>query len=357
MKHYRLGEKVDCKNASMAGLIGGLHQIGKRWFIRWGALPTNDRRFVHLEELKGLTTEDIGRMTDMRSTGIAQIEKIENQKRHSRCRLVATSNPRDARGLEDRGKGCWAIRELIGNLEDVRRFDIALGVSERDVDQEAINACQLTAPHYEHIYTSTLCHELVLYAWTCKSMHVEDDEHLIQSGLNLAREMATPVLPLIDAGSIRWKLLRLATALAVRTFSTNDAYDTVVVRPCHVDYIADFLRRIYSASALDYARLSAGTNNGKLQESQVEDWIRKLPFPEDFRRLLLESDAGFTLDDLMDWQNWTLEEARDNSSFLIRHGCVAKRGRKYVAGSNFIDMLKAIKKFETKIYPPGVNEF
>lgn len=35
MEHYGLGERVDCKNASTAGLIGGLQQMGVRWFVSW----------------------------------------------------------------------------------------------------------------------------------------------------------------------------------------------------------------------------------------------------------------------------------------------------------------------------------
>lgn len=358
MKHYRLGEKVDCKNATIAGLIGGLEQIGKRWYVRWGAIPTNDMRLVHMEELKGISTEHIGKMTDMRSTGIAQLEKIENRRRHARTRIVATSNARDGRCLEDRGKGCHAIVDLVGALEDIRRFDLCLGVSERDVDQDLINACQLTQPHHEHIYTSSLCHELVLFAWTCKNLHVQNDTHLIQTGLDLAHDMAYPQIPLVDAGSIRWKLLRLSAALATRLFSTNEVYDTVIVRPCHVEYIASFLRRIYSSSALDYARLAKQNVAGRIREKdKVLTWIHNLPFPEDFRRLLLENDSGYTIEDLMDWSSWTQEEARDASSFMIRHGCAVKRGRKYMASSGFIDELKAIKKFDTTEYPKDDTEF
>jgi hypothetical protein len=53
-QHYGAGARVECKNASIAGLIGGLQQLGTRWFVTWGLIPQNDRRLVLLEEAKGL---------------------------------------------------------------------------------------------------------------------------------------------------------------------------------------------------------------------------------------------------------------------------------------------------------------
>src|SRR5690606_31887630 len=54
MQHYRLGKSVVAKNASTAGLIGGLQQLGNEWFVSWGAIPTHDKRLVFIEELKGI---------------------------------------------------------------------------------------------------------------------------------------------------------------------------------------------------------------------------------------------------------------------------------------------------------------
>lgn len=166
MRHYGLGEKVECKNATAAGLMGGLQQLGNgRWFASWGFLPMHDKRMVFLEELKGASIESIGRLTDMRSSGIAELAKIEKRRTHARTRILAASNPRvDGRTLSSYAYGVEVIRELIGGLEDIRRFDLFYLAASGDVDPALISA-----PWPENgqpLYGSDLCRELVLWTWT-----------------------------------------------------------------------------------------------------------------------------------------------------------------------------------------------
>ena len=71
MKHYQLGEFVTGENTSFAGLIGGMQQNQKRWFVSWGKIPLNDRRLVILDEASGLSKRDISNMSGVRSSGIA----------------------------------------------------------------------------------------------------------------------------------------------------------------------------------------------------------------------------------------------------------------------------------------------
>jgi hypothetical protein len=62
---YGAGEVVSCESASFAGILGGLQQFGanKEWAVTWGAIPINDRRLVVLDEISGLSPEDIGAMS------------------------------------------------------------------------------------------------------------------------------------------------------------------------------------------------------------------------------------------------------------------------------------------------------
>ena len=71
MDHYKLGARHECKNATSAGLLGGLQQLGSRWFVSWGIIPMHDKRLVVLEEIKGTPIEVLAKLTDMRSSGIA----------------------------------------------------------------------------------------------------------------------------------------------------------------------------------------------------------------------------------------------------------------------------------------------
>ena len=87
MKHYQLGEFVTGENTSFAGLIGGMQQNQKRWFVSWGKIPLNDRRLVILDEASGLSERDISNISGFRSSGIAEIIKI-HQERPMTTRLI-----------------------------------------------------------------------------------------------------------------------------------------------------------------------------------------------------------------------------------------------------------------------------
>ncbi len=108
-QHYALGERVECKNATVAGLLGGLQQLGTRWFVSWGVIPTHDRRLVCLEEVKGAPVEVLGKLTDMRSSGVAEIPKFERRRAHSRTRLIWISNPRGNRTVASYSFGVEAF--------------------------------------------------------------------------------------------------------------------------------------------------------------------------------------------------------------------------------------------------------
>jgi hypothetical protein len=88
LRHYRLGTKVDCKSATVAGLLGGVDTTSdKRRFVKWGVIPRNDMGLVILEELKGADPEVISKLTDCRSSQEAQIAKIKSGKTFARTRL------------------------------------------------------------------------------------------------------------------------------------------------------------------------------------------------------------------------------------------------------------------------------
>jgi uncharacterized membrane protein len=114
-RHYHAGEVVSCESATLAGIVGGLQQFGvaKEWAITWGSIPLNDRRLVVLDEASGLDSEKIGEMSSVRSSGIAELTKIQQERTYARTRLLWLGNPRNAQ-MQDYTYGVQAIRPLIG---------------------------------------------------------------------------------------------------------------------------------------------------------------------------------------------------------------------------------------------------
>ena len=346
-EHYGLGERVDCKSATAAGIIGGLQQLGNRWFVSWGVIPTHDRRLVILEEVKGASTELLSKMTDMRSSGIAEIPKIERRRALARTRLIFISNPRSDRAMSSYNFGIDAIRELMGSPEDIRRCDMTLIVSKTQVDIGLINRTSISRATVNHRFNSELCRRLILWAWTRKQHHVSFEPKAVDSIMTLSNDLCnvfSESMPLLDRGSSRYKIARLAASLAVRTFSTGQTNEEVLVRSCHVEYIYNLLRTLYSEKCFGYLDFS----NAQVQASRMLDplvikgKISGTKHPYDMVRQLLYRDE-ITLNDIMDWCEVEKEIAQNILSFFVRKHALYRVKQWYQKTSEFILLLKEME--------------
>lgn len=358
MRHYGLGEKADCKNASVAGLLGGLQQVGTRWFITWGVIPTHDRRLVVLEELKGASVETLSRLTDMRSSGVAEIPKIEKRRTHARTRLVCLSNPRSGRPISGFNFGIEAVGELIGNPEDVRRFDLVLVVTSTQVAPGVLNAAE--RPRVEHRYDAERCRGLVLWAWTRRLDQVVFEPDATRTILAAATELSqrySQSLPLLDGGGSRFKLARLAASLACRTFSCDDTRRRVVVRRAHVEVVISTIRRLYDSPECGFDDYTAATTRAVelLEPDLLRNKISATPFPRDVVEQLLQT-TDIELRDICDWCGWDREDGIELLSLLVRkHALVRERGG-YRKTSAFIELLKRMKNDGLPDRPSYVEE-
>lgn len=351
-EHYRLGHKVDAKNASVAGLIGGLQKLNGMWMITWGALPTHDQRLVILEELKGAKIEVISALTDVRSSGLATLEKIRAGRRQARTRIVALSNPRSSRPMNSYGHGVEAILELIGSPEDVRRFDLCLCLGKEDLDHDVIHT--LHAMRRNHQFTSDACHHNIMWAWTRTVDQIVYSQPVWGAILEASKRFCkkyTEQIPIVDAGSMRLKLARLTAALAARTFSTDDG-EHCLVRECHVEFIEEFLNRVYSSKSMRYdvysqrqERLLRVADTGALVKE-----IKSVPFPKGLIEYL-HGGSWITVEEIAAHAGLPTVDAEAFMSVLARHYAVSQKGRSYVASAGFRTLLDKL------IGEPNVENF
>ena len=342
-QHYKAGERVDSKRASVAGIVGGLQETSNRWFVTWGSIPLNDRRLVILEEVKGMGVGELTKLTDMRSSGFAEIHKIERAKTHARTRLIWISNPRSDNKIGAYNYGVDAVRELIGSLEDIRRFDLVCAVASGEVDISVINAQHTST--VDHRFTTEKCSELVQWSWSRKERNIYVDPLTIQAALNAASRLSrvySSAIPIVEPSDQRLKMLRLATALAARTFSTDDG-ENLVVRPCHVEVVERLMDRLYKSKALgyfDFSQASKGEDR-LLDVEAVKAHIDSMPHASEAARCLLEAD-NIRMEDLQNFTDWPIEKCNEMIGNFVRTGCLkrSKRGG-YRKTTAFIDQLKA----------------
>ncbi len=345
--YYRLGVRLDCKNVKITGILGGTEDMGgtKRWFITWGIIPIHDRQLVVLDELKGASVEILGKLTDMRSSGIAQITGIKRESAHARTRLIMISNPRGERSMGSYNYGIEVVKELMGTLEDTRRFDFVLVCSREEMigknyDDLILNR-EMVAPYY----SSEACRTLVLWAWTRKVDQIKFAKGTRHLCLNLSNKLCeefSESIPICDKGTMRYKLARLSVSLACRTFSTDDENrNNVLVRMCHIQYIYDYLRRTYCSPHCGYKNFStAEAFSSKLQDPDaIRKAILETKYPRDLIEQLLYRDNIVQLD-LQNWCDVSKESAGRLLSLLDRKRALYRDGWNYIKSAPFIKKLK-----------------
>lgn len=292
---YGMGEMVSCESATYAGVVGGLDRIPSgAWIVKWGVIPVNDRRLVALDEVSGLTTEQIAQMSSIRSTGVAEMTKINSERAMARTRLVWLANPRNAR-MSDYIYGIQALRPLIGNPEDIARFDMAMAVYSADVQASVINRDHRGGS--ETRYPRESYRALVQWAWTRKPHHVkwrgQCRQEIFKAATRLG-EFYDEIPPLIQGANARVKIARIATAMAARTFSTDPTGQEVWVTTAHVLAAEEFLNRIYSHPKFGYSTVS--TQQSYDTEKTVENLEEITAFLANERGLVRYMRANPILD-------------------------------------------------------------
>jgi hypothetical protein len=308
--HYGLGEMVSCESASFAGIVGGLDKIdGDAWVVTWGLVPANDRGLVVLDEVSGLSTDQIAKMSSIRSSGLAELTKIRTERTMARTRLVMMGNPRDAR-MNDYTYGAQAIPPLIGNNEDVARFDLAFSLHTGDVSADTINRRPpVTDPP---AYSAAACHELVKWVWTRKADQVLFSNDALETIHALAvdlgdRYVETP--PLIQGANVRFKLARVAAALAGRTYSTDDSGELLLVTAAHVEDAFRLFHRLYENSSFGYADMSdQRAADLRATNAFLDEAINFINTHKGLKRFIKDKPT-FKSKDMVDFAGFSSEEA------------------------------------------------
>lgn len=350
--HYGLGVIAGGESMSFAGLVGGLQQLGKHWSCTWGKIPQNNRRLVIIDEAGGMEARDIAKMSSVRSQGKAQITKIQSQETEAWTRLIWLANPRESKTINQFSSGIDAVESLVPYPEDIARWDAILIVSKDEIQFSKMSSKD--RPIVPHVYTSELCKNLVLWAWTREPNEVIITEEAENECYILAEKMCQKYcsdFTLVNDAEQRKKIIRLATGLAARLYSTTDG-KTLIVHKAHVEYIYELLNRIYDSKYFRYDVWSANQVKGStiLNKEEVMNFCILIG-PNGCGKFAELN--GMRLKDVEEYLGITHDEAKVRlSSLLLNNAIVRSRGDYYSKSAEFQAMLceasnfKATKKEE-----------
>jgi len=322
LNHYGLGDRIQGEGSSTAGLIGGLERMGERWILVWGRVPQMDRRLLIIDEFSGISPEDVAKLSDIRSTGIAEITKIRTERASARTRLIMMSNTRDGQPLSSYNTGIEALKGVFGHAEDVRRLDFALCVATGELSTDVFNAVPKDVPHK---FTDKLCRDLILWAWsrTPEDVVISDEvAHLILDYASNLSARYSSFIPLVEPADMRMKLARLSVACACRCFSCDDQ-GKVHVLPEHIQFVYEFLRDCYDSPYMAYDSYSERARNESVfaagEFDQALSDFRELPRYVECAEILSSVGnpfRGYELGEQLGIETW---EVREITRFLSRY--------------------------------------
>jgi len=340
--YYQLGEVASGENASFAGIVGGLQQTQKRWNIIWGKLPLNDRKLLIIDEVSGLRYEDIANMSSIRSSGIAEITKIQTERTMARTRILWLSNPRIDQPVNYFNSGVDIIKNLIGKPEDIARFDFALILANDEVSIDVINNSYKT--HVEHKYNKEVSRDLILWAWSRNVDDIIIDEKttdvILEMSLMICEKYSSDC-PVVVPSEQKLKIAKLSIALASRLFSTDDG-ERIIVKPEHAEYAYAWLDSIYSKPCFSY-NLWSKNRKQNMELVAKEDIERELgQYGDNFVNTLLEMKQ-IRVTDLEEALGIERSKAKMLLAMLLSNKALKKMYSFYVKTPAFIGMLRKLQ--------------
>lgn len=340
MQHYKAGELLSGESSRRTGLVYNIQQAGTKgnWSLMWGAMPLNDGGLLCVDELSGMSEDDLAKMSDVRSSGIAKATGVVTAETTSRTRMIFISNPRNGRQLKAENYGVSAVLKLFGKAEDVRRLDFAVAVASGEVDADIVNKSVADMPALQHRFTSDKCKLRVMWAWSRRPENIVFTDEAVQTILETASKMGRTYssrIPLVEPADQRLKIARLAVAAAACVYSTDDGTN-VIVKPEHVEFVVDYLMSIYNSRSLGYDRFSADefensdTTDAAMQRLRVQ--FASIPFvshePAEIVRALYQLPF-FGRDTIEDATGLDRDELKNLLQFLLSSSIIEKAGREY----------------------------
>jgi len=328
--HFGAGRYVDCgANATFVGLVGGNTELGSHRVFTWGVLPTSHRGHVTMDEANKLRLEVWGGLTNLKSSGRA--ERTTNtgaRKTRSAVRLLTLCNPRGSRALGAYDSPLDAAIEVVGTPQDLARIDL-LYVAWALKDISILNTFHET--NTVHSYTREVARYHLKWAWALdkKKIKFASPEHVLIRAQELLNDLKG--IRLVAASEAKFKIGRIAIAIASLVYSYDHETDGVIILNEHVDMAYALLRHLYT----EYMK-GAGIKTGVIPESIIE-LFNDVDDPKRLR--ILSTSDSWTQQDFID-----IFGSKSAIDFKVQaqleHNLMTRRRNYFIPNEGFQDIIR-----------------
>jgi hypothetical protein len=351
LDYYGLGQVASGEGSTYAGLVAAVESIGKQWIIRWGLLPMNNGRLVLIDEMSSMSVNDIGKLTRIRSEGVAESTKVRNDRAEALTRMIWLSNTRTGRLLSSYPYGVVAAKELIGAVEDIRRFDYILFIGDDEVNTDEINTFTIPNTDDSDKFDVEAFRNLILWAWSRTEDQIKFTDvalkTITEESIFLMEKYPACDIPLIQGANIRFKIAKIAAAIAARVYSCDKSGEKLIVKQEHVKYASMLIDTFYSKPTAGYDRYS--TQAGIREKEKLARELDDLLSNDTSLLMLLGSVSEVSPDTLANVTSGDPMIARRLLSTLVSHRAVNHiRGSQYSVNPEFIKWLGEFEQNRTK---------
>jgi hypothetical protein len=244
---YELGTFISLKTSSTAGLIGGSKgSSGTGYKTRLGIIPRNHKGAVVLEEFSGADPSFIKSMTDIRSSNVVRITRVDSTvTAPAKVRMLALSNVKTGTDgttipLNQYASGVHVLLDLIGAAEDIARYDFFVLKDEG----------KMIAPDtkVEHeAYPKEAYMNRIRWIWSRKAEQVAFDQSIRDCIMTCTEELNRDYSCHIQFfGREAWKKLsRVAIAVAACVCSFDETGEKLKVTEEHIVWAKNWLIYCY----------------------------------------------------------------------------------------------------------------
>lgn len=361
------GTLLSCERVSGVGLtVAHDKSPHGSHMAKWGVLPKNDGGLVMLDELSRLNDDALSTMMTVRSSGVIKFAMAGvDAEKNARVRLVAFSNPKHGGAIKELLPVTDVIMNLMSEPAAIRRWDLVLCLINGEVSTEQIAESRKSL--VEHVYDADLNKSLLYWAWTQKkpTEFSATAVEMIDDYVHKMDKWQISKCPIVSSDQSH-KIARMAAALAARTFSTDDDWK-VVVRPCHVEWVGEFMLRQYGRDtyrleqtasvrvreAFDAKKMLEAINNVKLNRTYLADFLI------DNRRFKLSEIVTQVVDESLVGVGSPREIVEFALGHLLRTRALVQKGNGYFTTAEFTQWLGEEENYKLfcDTQPDFGNEF
>ena len=268
-KYVDMGDMFSGATGKRTGLSYATVNSGGAWLCQAGLLPMNNRQILCIDEAQDLSYEDLRTLTTAIDTGTLKVATVARGDYETKTRVIINCNPKNDRTMDCNIFGACAARDVFPK-RFLRRVDMLVCVrrlKNREVYNIADDGIQYSFFKPEDLralfmYAWSLTKEKIIFPTVSRNM-------ILTAAESVSKKFGAPEdLPVAGPTDIRKKLARIAASWAILDCSTENDFESIIVKPEYVTATEKFLTKLYN----DPDTLLGDYSTHYLRQSELTDF-------------------------------------------------------------------------------------